>query len=161
MVWRHAEPNVYAIKPVNGKGLVHTVNWYQLQDLETTQEDKGSKVPYASHHRLQVPSYNPKVSQEKSPLQVSHPYATHSKGEPQTLSLSTTAGMGNGELNKTQTQSISFCSKCLGRPFLICDSNKEANTWVAHVVQILFAIFETWQHTSFSVKFTTLSPYLL
>ena len=52
MVHRHAEPNVYDIKPVNGKVPVHTVNQCQLQDLNRTQEDKDSKDPYASHQGL-------------------------------------------------------------------------------------------------------------
>ena len=112
MVHRHVEPNVYNIKPVNGKGPVHTVNQCQLQDLERTQEDKDYKDPYSSHQGLQVPSYNPYLSRDKSPLKTNHPYATHSKGEPPTLSLSTTASVGSGGLRKTQTQSITFCSKC-------------------------------------------------
>ena len=119
MVHRHVEPNVYDIKPVNGKGPVHTVNQHQLQDLERTQEDKDYKDPHSSYQGLQVPSYNPDLSRDKSPLKTSHPYATHSKGEPPTLSLSTTASMGSGGLRKAQTQSVTFCSKCLGKPFWI------------------------------------------
>ena len=46
---RHVEPNVYDIRPVNGKGPVHTVNQHQLQDHERTQEDKDSNDPYSSH----------------------------------------------------------------------------------------------------------------
>ena len=103
MVHRHAEPNVYDIKPVNGNGPVHTVNQCQLQDLERTQENKDSEDPYASHQGLQVPSYNPNSSKENSPLKVSHPYAIHLKGEHPTLSLSTTTGMGSGGLRKAQT----------------------------------------------------------
>ena len=119
MVHRHAEPNVYDIKPVDGKGQVHTVNWHQLQDLERTQEDRDYKDPYPSEQGLKVPSYNPDLSKDKSPLKTSHPYATCSKGEPPTLSLSTTAGMGSGGLRKAHTQSVTFCSKCLGKPFWI------------------------------------------
>ena len=55
MVHRHVEPNVYDIKPVGGKGPVHTVNWHQLQDLERTQEDKDYKDPYSTYQGLQVP----------------------------------------------------------------------------------------------------------
>ena len=111
MVHRHAEPNVYDIKPVNGKGPVNTVNQCQLQDLERTQEDKDSKDSYASHQGLQVSSYNPDLSKDKSPLKTSHPYATHSKGEPPTLSQSTTASLGSGRLRKAQTQSVTFCQR--------------------------------------------------
>ena len=96
-----------------------SVNQCQLQNLERTQEDKDSKDPYASHQGLQVPSYNPDLSKDKLPLNTSHPYATHSKGEPPTLSLSTTASVRSGGLRKAQTQSVTFCSKCLGKPFWI------------------------------------------
>ena len=90
MVHRHAEPNVHDIKPVDGKGQVCTVNWHQLQDLERTQEGRDYKDPYPSEQGLKVPSYSLDLSKDKSPLKTSHPYATHSKGEPPTLSLSTT-----------------------------------------------------------------------
>ena len=79
-----------------------------MQDLERTHEDKDPKDPYASDQGLQVPSYNPDLSKGKSPLKPSHPYAIHSKGEPPTLSLSTTAGMGSAGLRKAQTQMLSF-----------------------------------------------------
>ena len=119
MIHRHVEPNVYDIKPVNGKGPVCTVNQCQLQDLERTQEDKDSKDPYSSNQGLHIPSYNPDLSEGKSPFKTSLLYATHSKGEPPTLSLSTTASMGSGGLRKAQTQSITFCSKCLGKHKLL------------------------------------------
>ena len=101
------------------KAPVHTVNQHQLQDLERTQEDKDYKDPHSSYKGIQVPSYNPDLSRDKLPLKTSHPYATCSKGEPPTLSLSTTAGVGSGGLRKAQTQSVMFCSKCLGKPFWI------------------------------------------
>ena len=67
---------------------------------------------------LQVPSYNPDLSRDKSPLKTSHPYGTHSKGEPPTLSLSTTASVGSGGLRKAQTQYYLlfkvFRQTCLG-----------------------------------------------
>ena len=30
---QHQDPNVYTIKPLNGKGPMHKVNWWQLFDL--------------------------------------------------------------------------------------------------------------------------------
>ena len=113
MVHRHAEPNVYDIKPVNGKGPVHTVNQYQLQDPERTQEDKDSKDPYTTHQGLLVPSYNPDMGKDKSPLKASHPYGTCWKEEPPTLSLSTTASMGGGGLWKAQTQRVLAFVQCV------------------------------------------------
>ena len=65
---------------------------------------------------------------DKSPHKTSHPYATHSKGEPPTLSLSTTAGVGSGGLRKAQTQSVTFCSKCLSKPFWIWQFNTKVQS---------------------------------
>ena len=42
VVWKHSEPNVYDINPVNGKGVVCTFNEQQFQDLKITQEEEGS-----------------------------------------------------------------------------------------------------------------------
>ena len=39
---QHQDPNVYTIKPLNGKGPMHMVNWQQLFDLQKTQ---GSDEP--------------------------------------------------------------------------------------------------------------------
>ena len=36
---KHQDPNVYTIKPLNGKGPMHTVNWWQLFDLQNSQGD--------------------------------------------------------------------------------------------------------------------------
>ena len=41
---KYSEPNVYDIKSVDGKGPVHTVNQWQLQDLKMAQEDIGSMI---------------------------------------------------------------------------------------------------------------------
>ena len=39
---KHQDPNVYVIKPLNGKGPMCKVNWWQLFDLQKTQ---GSDMP--------------------------------------------------------------------------------------------------------------------
>ena len=42
---QHQEPNVYTIKPLNGKGPMCKVNWQQLYDLQKTQgSDKPSDL---------------------------------------------------------------------------------------------------------------------
>ena len=83
-----------------------------------------------------MPSYNPTVSVSKSPLK-SHPYATYSKGEPLMLSLSTTVSMGSEGLRKAQSQSITFCSECLGNLSGSNDLNERSSTWVVHIILIL------------------------
>ena len=35
---KHQDPNVYIIKPLNGKGPMYMVNWWQLFDLQKSQE---------------------------------------------------------------------------------------------------------------------------
>ena len=36
---KHQDPNVYTIKPLNGKGLLSMVNWHQLSDHQKSQEN--------------------------------------------------------------------------------------------------------------------------
>ena len=36
---KHCDPNVYTIKPLNGKDSMHTVNWQQLFNLQKSQGD--------------------------------------------------------------------------------------------------------------------------
>ena len=39
MELKHQDPNVYNIKPLSGKDLMHTMNWSQLFDLQKSQGD--------------------------------------------------------------------------------------------------------------------------
>ena len=50
---KHQDPNVYIIKPLNGKGPMHTVNWWQLFDLQKTQ---GSDMPSSPAHDAILPT---------------------------------------------------------------------------------------------------------
>ena len=97
VVGKCPEPNVYHIKPVNGNGSELTVNQCQLQDLGKTQSDVGLTSPIDNHDGAQVPPFNPKLINMKTPP-ISHPYAIHSKGRPPVHSLSTTASMGSSGL---------------------------------------------------------------
>ena len=71
---KHWDPNVYTIKPLSGKGPMHTVNWQQLFDLQKSQGDNLLN---------QAPNTNLAIilakKTEKKTLQVSHPYGTMSK----------------------------------------------------------------------------------
>ena len=118
VVGKHPEPNVYCIKPVNGNGPEQTVNQHKLQDLGETQNYGGFTSPQNDHDRVQVPSFNPKPMNIKTPP-ISHPYATHSKGRPPVHSLSTTASVGSSELRPAQPQRVTFCSRCTGKSFWI------------------------------------------
>ena len=53
---KHQDPNVYIIKPVNGKGPVHTVNQWQLFDVHKSQ---GSDMPSNPAYCLLYWSRNP------------------------------------------------------------------------------------------------------
>ena len=112
VVGKHPEPNGYCIKPVNGNGPEQMVNWCQLQDLGETQSDGGFTSPQNDHDGVQVPSFNPKLINTKSPP-ILHPYATHSKGRPPVHSLSITAGVGSSGLRPAQPQRVTFCSGVL------------------------------------------------
>ena len=99
--------NVYHIKPVNGNGPEWTVNGCQLQDLGRTQNDGGLISPQDSHDGAQVPPFNPKLINTKSPP-ISHPYAICSKGRPPVHSLSTATGVTSSGLRPAQPQRITF-----------------------------------------------------
>ena len=118
VVGKHPEPNVYCIKPLNGNGPAWTVNQCQLQDLRKTQNDGEFTSPQNNHDWVQVPLFNPKLINTKSPP-ISHPYATHSKGRPPVHFLSTTAGVGSSGLRPAQPQRVTFCSRCTGKSFWI------------------------------------------
>ena len=118
MVGKSPEPNAYCIKPFNGNGPEQIVNQCQLQDLGRTQNDGGLTSPQDNQNGAQVPSFNPKLTINKSPPD-SHPYATGSKGGPPVHSLSTTANMGSSGLRPAQPQRVTFCSRCTGKSFWI------------------------------------------
>ena len=118
VVGKCLELNVYCIKSVNGNSPVQTVNQCQLQDLWRTQNDGGLISPQDNHDGSQVPSFNQKPNFTKSPPDT-HQYATHFKGRPPALSLSTTNGMGSSGLRPAQAQRVIFCSRCTGKSFWI------------------------------------------
>ena len=45
MELKHQDLNVYIIKPLNGKGPMHMVNWQQLFDLQKTQQSDMPSSP--------------------------------------------------------------------------------------------------------------------
>ena len=78
----HSDPNVYYIKPVNGKGVPKKVNRRQLFDLKRSlveEEGKTSTPEPDSETVPPAPAYQPKGMRSK-PLP-SHPYNTRSKGK--------------------------------------------------------------------------------
>ena len=42
MELKHLDPSVYTIKPLNGKDPMYMVNWWQLFNLQKSQEDTNS-----------------------------------------------------------------------------------------------------------------------
>ena len=118
VVGKHPEPNVYCIKPANGNGPEQMVNQHQLQDLGETQNDGGFTSPQNDNDGVQVPSFNPKPNNMKSPP-ISHPYATCLKGKSPVHSLSTTACVESSGLRPAQPQRVTFCSRCTGNSFWI------------------------------------------
>ena len=80
---QHQDPNVYTIKPFNGKGPMHKVNWQQLFDLQKTQgRDKPSNpTPNTILPTLLVK----KPTRGLITPQQTHPYGTRSKTQANTI----------------------------------------------------------------------------
>ena len=162
VVGKHPKPNVYCIKPVNGSAPDWTVNRCQLQDLGKTQNDvmEGLTSPQDNHDGAQVPSFNPKLMNIKSPPN-SHPYAIHSKGRPPVHSLGTTAGMGSSRLRPGQPQRVTTCSSVLANLSGFRTMPECAGPGVVHF--LLFIYLWATSGTGIIIlflSFSFLSPYL-
>ena len=74
---QHQDPNVYTIRPLNGKGPMRKVNWQQLYDLQKTQ---GSDKPSDPAPNTILPTLLVKKPTRGSIApQNTHPYGTRSK----------------------------------------------------------------------------------
>ena len=67
IIGKHPEPNVYYVKPVNGKGQVWIVNWCEFQEPSKTQEDKGPSCPTSSNNYSAVTLLNLWLINKKHP----------------------------------------------------------------------------------------------
>ena len=84
---QHQDPNVYTVKPLNGKGPMHTVNQQQLFNLQKTQ---GSDKPSGPAPSTILPTLlvkKPTRGSTTTPQQT-HPYGTRSKTRTNTISQS-------------------------------------------------------------------------
>ena len=80
---QHQDPNVYTIKPLNGKGPMCKVNWWQLFDLQKTQ---GSDKPSDPAPNTILPTLLVKKPTRGSITpQNTHPYGTRSKTQVNTI----------------------------------------------------------------------------
>ena len=80
---QHQDPNVYTIKPLNGKGPMCKVNWWQLFDLQKTQ---GSDKPSDPAPNTILPTLLVKKPTRGSITpQQTHPYGTRSKTKANTI----------------------------------------------------------------------------
>ena len=76
MELKHQDPNVYVIKPLNGKGPMCMVNWQQLFDLQKTQ---GSDMPSSPDPDTILPTLLvKKPTRVLTTPQHVHPYGTRS-----------------------------------------------------------------------------------
>ena len=82
---KHQDPNVYVIKPLNGKGPMHKVNQQQLFHLQMTQ---GSDMPSNPAPDTILPTLLVKkpIRGLTTPQHV-HPYGTRSKTQANTMVL--------------------------------------------------------------------------
>ena len=83
MEFKYQDPNVYIIKPLNGKGPMCKVNWWQLFDLQKTQrrDMPSSPVPDTILPTLLVK----KPTRGLTTPQHVHPYGTRSKTQANTI----------------------------------------------------------------------------
>ena len=82
---QHQDPNVYTIKPLNGKGPMHKVNWWQLYNLQKTQ---GSDKPSNPAPNTNLPTLLvKKPTRGLTTPQNTHPYGTRSKTQVNTIVL--------------------------------------------------------------------------
>ena len=80
---KHQDPNVYIIKPLNGKGPMHMVNWQQLFNLQKTQ---GSDMPSSPAPDTILPTLLvKKPTRGLTTPQHVHPYGTRSKTQANTI----------------------------------------------------------------------------
>ena len=82
---KHQDPNVYVIKPLNGMGPMHKVNWQQLFDLQKTQgsDMPSNPAPDTILSTLLVKKHTMGLT---TPQHI-HPYGTRSKDQANTMVL--------------------------------------------------------------------------
>ena len=81
----HQDPNVYIIKPLNGKGPVCMVNWQQLFNLHKSQQ---SDMPYNPAPDTKLPTLLvKKPTRDLTTSQHVHPYGTRSKTQANSMVL--------------------------------------------------------------------------
>ena len=80
---QHQDPNVYTIRPLNGKGPMCKVNWQQLYDLRKTQ---GSDKPSDPAPNTILPTLLvKKLTRGLGTPQQTHRYGTRSKTQANTI----------------------------------------------------------------------------
>ena len=83
MELKHWDPNVYKIKPLCGKGPMHTVNRRQLFDLQKSPGDNLLHLAPDTHLPIMLTQKPSKVPP------IIHPYGTRSKTKVDSASLTT------------------------------------------------------------------------
>ena len=78
MELKHEGPNVYTIKPLNGKCPMCMVNWWQLLDLHKSQ---GNDMPSNPAPDTKLPITLTKKTTMIATPQSSHVYGTRSKNQ--------------------------------------------------------------------------------
>ena len=104
---------------------------------------------------MQVPSFNPKLINVKTPP-ISHPYATHSKGRPPVHSLSTTARHGKQWTgDQHNLRESPFVLGVLANLSGFRTMPESAGPGVVHFVPIYNSVgnVRNWHNNSFSIPF--------
>ena len=82
---KHQDPNVYIIKPLNGKGPMSAVNWQQLFDLHKSQGSDMLSNP-APDTKLPTLLVKKPTRGITTPQHI-HPYGTRSKTQANSMVL--------------------------------------------------------------------------
>ena len=85
---KHQVPNVYIIKPLNGKGPMCMVKWWQLFDLHKSE---GNDMPSSPAPDTKLPTMLMKKPTKNVTPQQSHPYGTRSKTKANSIALQSTS----------------------------------------------------------------------
>ena len=126
---KHHNMNVYIIKPFNGKGPMHTVNWQQLFDLQKLQ---GSDIPSNPTHDIKLPTLLVrKPTRGVTTPQHVHPDGTRSKTKANSKVLQSSS---EDETEEVLCKAVlANCSICLGVDFTACVFGNALQYTTAHL----------------------------
>ena len=121
MELKHQDPNVYIIKPLNGKGPIHRVNQQQLFNLQKSQ---GNDMPSSPAPDTKLPTMLMKKLTKNVTPQQRHPYGTRSKTKVDSIALQSPEDETKEDSTVLESSAEDGRSFGVVRNLLICLSTK-------------------------------------